>query len=229
MAEYRFLRAWKEDELEQRLKALGSLEKNFDLDHASMTESLGWRRQYSLGMVAHERPGPPEPDGPFVRLSTALINYEFSDPRIVIAHFDPAAPLLGRRMLLELRILGLRYLAGAVVAAVRDDRSQEDDHFGFRYETLEGHIESGWEWFLLRKDRATGLIQFSIEARWKEGSFPNFWSRLGFWLFARRKQKEWHRNAHRRMTLLSRYPLEELQLRSGQLAHEGPEIIFDFR
>ncbi len=194
-----------------------------------MTAATGWRRQHSEAIVASEQPGPPEERGPFARLRLALRNYEFSDPRIVTAHFDPAQPLAGRRMLLEIRVLGLRYLTGTVVAAVREDRSGGDDYFGFRYETLAGHLEAGWEWFLLRKDHASGEIRFSIEARWREGEFPNFWSRLGFRLLARRLQKRWHRRAHRRMALLSRYPVEELRRRSGALAHEGPRISFDFK
>jgi uncharacterized protein (UPF0548 family) len=44
----------------------------------------------------------------FERARVALANYQFSDPNIVIAHFDPALPLLGRRMLLEIQVLGLR-------------------------------------------------------------------------------------------------------------------------
>ena len=31
----------------------------------------------------------------------------------------------------------------------------------FRYDTLEGHIERGYEWFLLTKDHATGGIHCS--------------------------------------------------------------------
>jgi len=227
MAEWRFLRPWTEPELRQRLLELENVDRNFAFEDTE--KEAGWRRQYSRARLARERPGDAEEDGAFVRLCTALENYEFSDPRIVIAHFDNRAPLLNRRMLLELRIWGLRYLTGVIVGAVRNERSDDNEYFGFRYETLEGHIESGYEWFLLRKDRATGEIFFSIEARWKEGTFPNFWSRLGFWLLANRKQKEWHRHAHQRMTLLSRYPLAELRQRRSELAHEGPEVIFDFR
>ncbi len=171
-----------------------------------MTAAAGWRRQYFEAVVACERPGVAEEQGVFSRLRCALRNYEFSDPRIVTAHFDPEHSLAGRRMLLEIRVLGLRYLTGTIVAAVREDRTGGADHFGFRYETLEGHIESGWEWFVIRKDHATGEIRFSIEARWREGDFPNFWSRLGFRLLARRMQKRWLLRAQRRMARLGRQP-----------------------
>ncbi|MFO7653549.1 MAG: DUF1990 family protein [Candidatus Krumholzibacteriia bacterium] len=193
-----------------------------------MSRSAGWRRQFSVATIAREEPGLPEEGGPFARLCVALRNYQFSDPSIVTAHFDPAHPFEGRRMLLEIRILGLRILTGTLIGAVSEERSAGTDQFGFRYETLEGHIEAGYEWFMIRKDHATGEIRFSIEARWRMGEFPNAWSRLGFHLLARPMQKRWHRRAHRRMSLLSRFPVEELRSRGGRIAHEGPRISFDF-
>jgi hypothetical protein len=224
MAEWRFLRGWSDDELRERLQRLAPLRRNFDAADEAMTAPAGWRRQHFEATVARERPGPPEAEGPFARLCVVLRNYEFSDPRIVTAHFDPAQPFLGRRMLLEIRVLGLRYLVGTVVTALREERADGGDYFGFRYETLKGHIEAGWEWFLIRKKHATGEIRFSIEARWREGEFPNAWSRIGFRLLASRRQKLWHQRAQRRMALLSRCPAADLRRRRGTIAHEGPRI-----
>ena len=39
-----------------------------------------------------------EPDGAFRRAAVGLASYQFSDPRIVVAHFDPHEPLLGARV-----------------------------------------------------------------------------------------------------------------------------------
>lgn len=229
MAEWRIIRGWSDEELMERLRALSSVARNFTERDEDMTPERGWKRQYSRSLVAREKPGPAERGGPFERLSVVLRNYEFSDPRIVTAHFNPEEQFEGRRFLLELKVPGLRYLCGTVVAAVREESPEGSPVYGFRYETLEGHIERGWEWFLVRKDQKTGEIEFSIEARWKEGEFPNFWSRIGFDLVGRRMQKRWHRHAHRRMTILSSQPMEVLERQGrGGLAHEGPEILFEF-
>ena len=122
MAEWRVLRGWTEEELRVRLRRLEGLPLNFD--PASMTGTQGWRRQSSTAIVAREEPGPPETSGPFSRLCLALRNYEFSDPAIVTAHFDPGHPFAGRLMLLEIRILGLRYLTGTRIGAVREEYSE---------------------------------------------------------------------------------------------------------
>ena len=114
------------------------------------------------------------------RARVALAAYQFSNPDIVVAHFDPETALLHRRILLEIKVLGLRYLCPAVVHRVRD----EGNVYGFRYDTLEGHIERGVEWFLLTKNEV-GEIRFRIEARWQRGRLPNWWSRVGFVLLVR--------------------------------------------
>jgi len=71
--------------------------------------------------------------------------------------------------------------------------------FGFIIATLEGHLEAGQEWFLLAKDPATGEVRFRIQARWRPGQLPTWWSYLGFHLFAPRRQRAWHRLAHLRL------------------------------
>lgn len=75
-------------------------------------------------------------------------------------------------MLLEVQVLGLHYLCPAVVSRVR----QEPGVFGYRYATLEGHLERGVGWVLLTKN-AHGDVTFRIEARWRKGQCPNRWSR----------------------------------------------------
>ena len=73
-----------------------------------------------------------------------------------------------------------------------------------RYDTLVGHIERGIEWFTLTRS-ADGNLHFRIEAHWQRGELPNWWSRLGFALLARRYQRMWHRQAHRRLWLLAHF------------------------
>ena len=111
-----------------------------------MTRERRWQHYDSEAVIA--RGG--DVDERFARAKTALTTYQFSDPAIVVAHFDPAAPLLHRRLLLDIKIWGLRYLCPALVSTVRD----EADLFAFRYDTLEGHIERGVEWFVLSKSES---------------------------------------------------------------------------
>lgn len=227
MAEWRFGRGWTEEELAMRLAALAPLNRNFDPSERKTPET-GWRRHSSETTVAREGGGMPEPAGPFQRAREAVSRYEFSDPGIVTAHFDPDESLEGRRMLLELKTLGLRFLAGTVVSEVRDESTDAETVFGFRYDTLAGHIESGWEWFLLTKAHATGDIRFRIAADWQPGDFPNRWSRVGFGLLGPYYQRRWTRRSHARLRhlLAAGRPVPEPE---GELLHEGPERITDRR
>lgn len=228
MTEWRFGRGWTEAELADRLVALRGNARNFEeTDTAQMTEERGWRVYGSSAIVGRERPGPPVPDGPFQRGCVGLANYRFSDPAIVIAHFDPETRLRGRRMLLEIRVLGLRYLCGVVVADTRSEQAEDRTVFGFRYDTLRGHVEAGAEWFLLTKNHETGEIAFRVHARWRHGDFPNWWSRLGFQLLAKHYQRRWHVQAHRRLHTLMLDPASVTpHLARGRLAHEGPRVLF---
>src|SRR6185437_569282 len=80
-------------------------------------------------------------------------SYRFSDESIVRAHFSPNSPLLGRRMLLEIQVLGFHFLCPTVVSEVIDSTYDEEDVFGLRHDTLEGNIEAGTEWFVLKRNR----------------------------------------------------------------------------
>lgn len=228
MGEWRFGRGWNEAELADRLRRLEGLERNFTADADMLTAEHGWHGYASEARLTTERVGPPVPDGQFERGWVAMRAFRFSDPDIVTAHFDPAVPLLGRRMLLEVKVLGLRYLNGALVSAVRTETIDERTEYGFRYDTLEGHIERGAEWFVLTKDHTTGAVRFSIRARWRPGDFPNWWSHLGFHFVAPRYQRKWHRRAHARLQALMREPHVALAPRGGRLAHEGPDVVFTF-
>ncbi len=228
MSEWRFLRGWTDAELRDRLRGLHALERNFEYDRASMTAAHGWHGYSSEALLATERAGAPAEDGFFERGWLAMRNFQFSDPTIVTAHFDTDAPLRGRRMLLEVKVLGLRYLNGTMVSTVRTESTDRETVHGFRYDTLEGHIECGTEWFLLTKDHESGEIRFAIRARWRPGDFPNWWSRAGFHVLSRRYQRRWHVRAHHRLLALMREPKETLRLPGGRLVHEGPDVAFTF-
>ncbi len=220
--EWRFLRGWSDAELTARLTAAAARPRNFADADREMTAERGWGRHFSEAVIARETPGPPERGGAFDRAWTLVEDYFFSDPRIVTAHFDRSAPLMGRRMLLEARVWGLRYLGPVVVAAVRDDRDASRSARGFRYDTVDGHFERGSEWFVVAKDYASGDVTFRIHAAWKRGELPNWWSRIGFNLLARRYQRAWHRLAHLRLrAMLGSAALPPLP-RGARLVHSGP-------
>ena len=127
-------------------------------------------------------------------------------------------------MLLEIQVLGLHYLCPAVVSHVRD----EPRTFGFRYDTLEGHIERGVEWFLLTQNDE-GHIRFRIEARWRRGEFPNWWSRVGFMVLSGYYQRTWHRKAHNRLSLLAHHGSTRRPPRDDAgLTHQGVDVTFTY-
>jgi uncharacterized membrane protein/uncharacterized protein (UPF0548 family) len=210
--EWRFGNGWTDEVLSARLAALvaateraspgSSMSAWTDEALASLDRAEpGGRIRHltSREVLAQEGTGAPEPGGPFARACDLVERYELSDPSIVTAHFDHAAPLPGRPMLLEIKVLGLRYLCATVVGDVVAEASDHETRFGFRLDTLAPHLERGSEWFMVTKDHRDGLVRFSIAARWEPGQFPNRWSRLGFALLARRYQRAWHRRAFRRL------------------------------
>lgn len=222
-APWRFGRGWSESALRSYLADLGRRDVNFDVPPTAMTRENGWIIDGIDAEIATESEGPPLVDGPFVRARQALINYDFSDPSIVTAHFDPAVPLAGRNMLLEIRVLGLRFLCGVRVHSVRDEQENGASLFAFRYDTLQGHMERGFEWFLLTKDHLTGGVHFRIEAHWQMGNFPSWWSQLGFRLIGERYRERWRRRAPERLRRLTRQQVTAPIALMGRLAHQGDE------
>lgn len=209
--EWRFMGSWSEQELAKRLSRASTLPLNFEGNEKDMTPDHGWSQVESQALIGRDAPGPPTGDDAFNQLKHAVSRWGFSDPRIVQGHFNDTHPLLGRPMLLELRPAGgIRYLCPVRVRAVRSESDEDRTLYGFSIDTLEGHVESGREWFLLSKDHRTGELRFHIRATWREGQFPNWWSYVGFELVGRRYQRAWHHLAHLR--------LREL-LRKGLLQH----------
>ncbi len=225
MSRWRFGHGWSEDELRDYLAELRDRPVNFDEPLESMTRENGWTIDGDHASIGREPEGPPVHDGLFVRARQAIIHYDFSDPRIVVGHFDPDAPLVGRDMLLELKVMGLHFLGGVRVREVRDEVEHGTTLFGFRYDTLAGHIERGFEWFLLAKDHATGDISFRIEAHWRPGVFPTWWSKLGFELLGEHYRTVWRHRAPDRIRRLALQPARVPLHQPGGLAHRGDEAL----
>jgi uncharacterized membrane protein/uncharacterized protein (UPF0548 family) len=215
---WRLGRGWSDAELRERLAAVDPRAVNFD-PAAPLTAERGWNEVRSHAVVAREPPGPPLADGAYARARRLVAACAHSDPRIVVAHFDAAAPLAGRVLLLELISLRLHFLCPAVVGETRDDAGGDRATAGFSLVTLRGHVERGREWFLVEKDHATGDVRLRIEASWRAGDFPGWWAWAGFQLLGRRSQRRWHRLAHLRLRRLLVARAEGP--RRGGLAHEG--------
>jgi len=227
VAEWRFGRGWTDRELENRLARLKGAGRNFAAEPGTLTPAQGWHRYYSEALLSREPPGGPAQEGAFARARVAVRNYEFSDPRIVTAHFDARLPLPGRRMLLEIRAFGVRYLCGVEVGEVVSEDDEEQTRFGFRYDTLEGHIERGSEWFVLTQCKRTGELRFRIEAIWRPGDLPNWWSKAGFRILAPLYQRRWCDLAQHRMACLARHgDFRPPRPAKGGLMHGGPDVIF---
>lgn len=224
-ARWRIGGGWSRDELQRELEWAATLRRNFDADPDDLPHDAGWFGYGSESVLAHAHPGPPIGGGAFMAGRRCLECYGFSDQRIVRAYFDDDADLLERRMILELRAFRIiRFLGGVVVGAVRDASTETSTTFGFRYDTLEGHVERGSEWFLLSKDHETGMIRFRISARWLPGDFPNWWSRVGFHLVRRHYQMQWHRRAHEILAAEVRGAMQ-----AGERLMAGPpKVTFEF-
>jgi uncharacterized protein (UPF0548 family) len=218
---WRLGRGWSEAELRDYLAELRDARPNFAAQPEMMTPEHGWTVDGADQAIGFEPPGPPEPDGLFARAKEAVANYDFSDPRIVVGHFDPRVPLHRRDMLLEMKTTGLRFLGGVRVATVRDEHDEQRTSFGFRYDTLEGHFERGFEWFLLSKNHASGEVRFRIQAHWRMGDFPTWWSRLGFLILGNSSRARWRRRAIARLQTLAYGPAAGPLADPGGLAHRG--------
>lgn len=217
--EWRWLRGWSADEVVTRLERASTLPLNFEAAEEEMTSDNGWSHVESQAVIARDRPEPPSRDDAFDKLKHAITYLGYSDPRIVYGHFDAAVPLEGRPLLLELKTVGLRYLCPVRIGAVRSETNEERTVFGFRFDTLQGHIEAGREWFLLSKDHRSGELRFHIKAAWREGQFPNWWSHVGFELVGRRYQRAWHHLAHARLRELLRTGNLERRPDAEELVH----------
>ncbi len=117
----------------------------------------GWNVDRRCQPLPAEPPGEPIADGSWEVAGRLIRGYEFADPSVVRAHYDPDRPLDGREMLLELRALGLvRIYVGVRVVGVYDEQRHVEGRmarvFGWAYRTLTGHLEEGqmdwqvWKW-----------------------------------------------------------------------------------
>ncbi len=163
----------------------------------------GWVVDDHCTSLGQEPVGPPSDGGPFAIARGLVRDYEFADPALIRAIYDPSEPLANRSMLLEGRFLGLRFLLGVRVVRIVDDVVERNGCFvrrwGWSYRTLKGHLETGQMDFEVVKWLDTGEVEFRIHAVSRPARIPNPVVRAGFRLLGRRLQLRFARVAGERM------------------------------
>jgi uncharacterized protein (UPF0548 family) len=204
----------------RRLAGLAGRPLNFDpadLEHPGPE----WERTDSRQALPGEPPGNPVPRGSWDIARSLMRGYEFADPSIVRAYYDPAHELAGRDMLLELRALRvLRLFVGVRVGEVYEReqvvRGRRARVWGWNYRTLEGHVEMGqmaWEVWKWLED---GAVEFRVHALSRPAPIANPVIRVGFRLLRRRERATFLDSTRTRMRRLTQVALE----------HEGhPEAL----
>jgi uncharacterized protein (UPF0548 family) len=172
------------------------------------TPERGWHADGLSQRLPGEAPGAPVPGGAWEIARRLVTEYRMADPAIVRAAWDPAAPLLGREMDLELRL----YRILSVHAGVRVTRVWDEDRlldgraarvFGYEYATLRGHVELGRMDYEVYKWRDDGTVEFRLHAHSRPSGEGPPWVRLGFRLFGRREQVRFYLRCCERIAVLT--------------------------
>jgi hypothetical protein len=194
---------------QNQIKKLASLDYNYDdkMYHATK-DKQGWHIDRYQAKLAMEPPGDPIAGGAFQTAKNAIQLYQFPDPRLIYAVFDPDAPLPGRNMLMFAKFAGFTFNFGVRVTNVVDETRKNGAGepvivWGYSYRTLKGHFEIGEIRFEVSKNVITGEIGFEINAYSKPSRIPNFFYRLGFLVFSRPLQKYFARSSIRRLQQLT--------------------------
>jgi uncharacterized protein (UPF0548 family) len=167
----------------------------------------GWHVDALSQQLPAERPGDPEPGGPWHIARRLVAEYRMADPAIVRATWDPDAALEGREMLLELRYRSLSVHARVRVTRVWDEQrvvaGRDARVFGFEYVTLKGHVELGRMDYEVYKWRDDGAVEFRLHAYSRASHKGPLWVRVGFGLVGRRQQLRFYLRCCERMARLT--------------------------
>ncbi len=202
--------------IRRRLDSLSRRSLNFDpaaLRHARSED--GWIITDLCQTLPPEPPGMPVEGGSWGIARALMQGYEFADPSIVRAYYDPAAPLEGRNMLLKLHALALFWLfvgvrVGEVYDQIRHTPSGDVRVWGWNYRTLDGHVEVGqmdwevWKW------PDSGTVEFHVHSVSRSAPIANPIVRLGFHLLRERERHAFLQSTKQRMRAFT-----DLALRDG--------------
>ena len=206
----------------RRLAALPNKPLNFDpasLEHAS--PATGWTITDLCQALPSEPPGAPTERGSWQIARRLMRGYEFADPSIVRAYYDPEAPLQGRNMLLKLQALGIAHLyvgvrVGDVYEEVQELEGDRACVWGWNYRTLEGHLEMGqmdwevWKWL------GDGRVEFRVHAVARVAQIRDPIVRLGFYLLREHERQAFLDSTMRRMLTFTELTLSR--------EHDGDSI-----
>lgn len=191
--------------LRRRLAALADAPVNYDVNALDLDHPPeGWSVDRRCQALVGEPPGDPVHGGSWEIAGRLIRGYEFADPSMVRAFYDPDAPLQGRTMLLELRGLGLVSIhVGVRVVRVYDELRELDGRrarvFGWAYRTLRGHVEAGqmdwqvWKWL------DTGEVQFRVHSVSRVARIPNPLIWVGFHVLRGHERRLFLDSTDRRM------------------------------
>lgn len=199
--------------IRRRLEALSSKPLNFDLDALTNNTGRGWEVTDLCTALAGEPRGMPVDGGSWEIARRLMRGYEFADPSIVRAYYDPDGPLEGRNMLLKLQVGFLRLFVGVRVGEVYEDTRQLSERqvhvWGWNYRTLDGHVEAGqmdwevWKWL------DTGAVEFRVHAVSRTAPIINPFVWAGYRLLRRRARRAFLRSTQERMRALTDVALDE--------------------
>ena len=201
--------------IQRRLTELARKPLNFDL--ASLAEASprsGWTITDLCQPLPSEPPGMPVKDGSWQIARRLMSGYEFADPSIVRAYYDPAVPLEQRDMLLKLQAFGLAHVfagvrVGEVFERTREIGGSRARIWGWNYRTLDGHVEMGqmdwevWKWL------DDGRVQFRVHAVSRAARIPNPIIRLGFHLLRGRERQAFLCSTKQRMRTFTELALAD--------------------
>jgi uncharacterized protein (UPF0548 family) len=194
------------------LDRLGDASLNFDPAELVERPDL-WTNDERTQPLPVESPGPPQAGGSWEIAQRLMRGYEFADPSIVRAHYEPELPLERRDMLLEVRFHAIAIHAGCRITSVFERAQREAGRlvhrWGWSYATLEGHFEQGEMSWEVLKWADTGEVTFHLGARSRPSRDPNPIVRLGFRLFGRREQLRFYDSTCARMLRLTEAALRD--------------------
>ena len=194
---------------ERELAKLQGAELNFELrPRECFTPERGWHADALSQRLPGEPPGEPVSGGSWEIARRLVEDYRVADPALVRAVCDANAPLLGRDMLLELRLYRLLSVhVGVRVTDTWDDERTVDGRaarvFGFEYATLSGHVEMGRMDYEVLKWRDDGAVEFRLHAHSRASDDGALWIRLGFRLVGRREQVRFYLRCCERIARLT--------------------------
>src|SRR5918999_2336621 len=189
------------------LNDLRRREVNFDPGELEHAAGPRWRIDHYRQALKTEPPGPPVEGGSWHIARRLVESYEFVDPALVRAFYDPNDSPEERPMLLEIDFWGLRIYVGVrsdgIVDEICDEAQGPARVWTWSYRTLEGHFEMGQIDYQVRKWLESGEVEFRIHAVSRTANVNQLVVRVGFRVFGRRKQIEFAPNACKRMVDLT--------------------------